>query len=155
MPYTKQFPPLKNPWYPRFESDYADALIEELSEAQCLQLYGAVQSMTYPEWTDWMSANSAAIALYDASTANERAQALASIPGSDGVMLHYACVYSELFRIRFLHHYGVFPERLGEPVHQRDMLRAAVLAYQTIDVRCYWPFEYPENADPFPFKVSD
>ncbi|MGL4752676.1 MAG: hypothetical protein ACRCXB_09720 [Aeromonadaceae bacterium] len=155
MPHTKPPRGPENAWYPRHASIYADVLIEELSEAQCVQLYDALQSMTYAEWSIWMSEKLEAISLYDASTANARAQIRASDPGSDSLMLHYASLCSELLRLNFSQYYAMFPYRLDEAVHQREMLRAVMAADLTIDIRSYWPFEYPENADPFPFKISD
>lgn len=149
----------QNQFYPLHASRRFDELRPELDEAQQSLLYSELGTMSYGAWLDWTEANRAEISRYDYLTKTERAHRLlqndASSPQT--LFLHYACIQTELWRVRLAERYFHLPPS-GAPLdtHQqhREMLLAVAASYWDYDPRDLWPFEYPEESQAYPFQQN-
>jgi hypothetical protein len=149
----------QNQFYPLHASRRFDELRLELDEAQQSQLYNALGTMSHGEWLDWSEANRAEISQYDCLTKTERAHRLlhSNSVSSKALLLHYACIQTELWRVRLAERYFHLPPS-GAPLdtHQqhREMLMAVAASYWDFDLRDLWPFDFPEASQENPFQQN-
>lgn len=158
MTYTNRSDPTQNSWYPRFVSDRADALLDELDEAQVQQLRGALKTLTFEEWKVWMVTEREAIGTYDELTPRERTRRRQKPGRTDALKLHHACLFVELWRARTDTSYCHFPpygQALDTPELQRAMMLAVMASHRKAYLRDVWPFDVPEGDDPYPFRDPD
>lgn len=146
----------QKPWYPRFVSDRADVLIDELDEGLVQQLQAELQKSTYPAWAQWLEDARADIEEYDSLTAAARKRRLrgSDVPGA--LKLHHACVFVELWRHRLDSRHMSLPPRgdpLDTPASQRRLLLWALASYSQADPRDFWPF--PESPDSVAWPFAD
>lgn len=145
----------ENAFYPRHVSDRADELIEELDSEQVLQLYDALKTKTYADWSLWLGDARDAISKYDNLSHAERKRRLKKPPVIETLLLHHACIYVELWRSRIDREYFSLPPSgpsIETPEEQREMMLNIIAAYDNFDPRDLWPFSHPSIDDIFPFK---
>lgn len=148
----------ENPWYPRHESDRADALVDELDEGQILRLYGELKTRTLAEWLCWLETARGLICQYDGLSDTKRRQLLKGKADSEALMLHHACVFVELWRWRIHREYFPLPPNappIDTHATQRDLMLNVVVAYHKHDLRDLWPFDHPDIDDRYPFLRED
>jgi hypothetical protein len=144
----------KNPWYPHHESDRADELIDELDEAQIMQLFRELKTKTFAQWNDWFEGAREEISKYDYLSRAQRKRRLRQQPDNATLRLHHACICVELWRARLNRRYLCLPPagEIDTPESQREMLMAVVAAYNDFDLGDLWFFDHPDIDDPFPFQ---
>lgn len=145
--------------YPKHVSARADALIAELDEAQCHQLYAELKTIDVQEWTDWLGAARKEIARYDSLTPTERSARIRGPADTSALAsplrLHHAIVFLELWRARMQLKYLHLPPSglpLDTPERHREMLLAAMASFHDYDLRDLWPFALPKGFDRIPFR---
>lgn len=158
MPYTNRSDPKQNPWYPRHVSDRADELIEELDATQCRLLYDELQKETIGEWFVWLEEQREAISQYDELRRTQRKRRLGKAADTSALKLHHACIFVELWRSRMTTSYFHLPPS-GGPLdttedHRRMMLAVVASYNDPLAVHDLWPFEFPEDVHPVPFRDS-
>lgn len=160
MTFKSSSDPKSNVWYPRFVSDRADELIEELEDDHLKVLYSAVRLKSISDWLLWIEENRNEVTAYDSLTTKERRSRLKSKRATSDLLLHHACIYVELWRARLAYSYQSLPPN-GDPIttpeSQRALMLAAVASFNNFDARDFWPFEIPDGAEEtkwFPFRDS-
>lgn len=158
MSYTNRSDPKQNPWYPRHVSDRADELIEELGETQCQLLYDELHNETIGEWFVWLEEQREAISQYDGLSRTQRKRRLGKLADTSTLKLHHACVFVDLWRARMTTSYFHLPPSggaLDSMEDQRRMMLAVVASYNDpLALRDLWPFDFPEDVHPVPFRDS-
>ena len=140
--------PRESAFYPRHVSDRAEALICELDSAQIRQLHNELKTKISEGLFDWLEASRGEIARYDYLSRTERKALLQNPAEPATLLLHYACIFLELWRARLTWKYFHLPPS-GGPLEtaeeQREMMLAVVASYREYDPRDLWPFEGPDD----------
>lgn len=144
----------ETPWYPRFVSDRADQLLDELDEGQVEQLRLELQTIPYTAWAQWLEDTRAAIQEYDSLPAAGRRRRLQGQDALVALRLHHACVFVELWRARLVAQHVALPPRggpLDTPEEHRSMMLSVLASYSQVDVRDFWPFAGRPGSPYWPF----
>lgn len=153
MTYTNPSDPQRNAFYPRFASDLADALTDELDEGQIRQLYDALKTTELATWLGWLEESWAEICEHGALSPAERKRLLRKPERTAALRLQHALIFVELWRTRTHVAYVQFPPHGYVPDNPQDQYRlmlGCVRAYMQFDPRDLWTFEVPEGVDFFP-----
>lgn len=154
MTFQNRSDPKQNPWYPRFASDEADALLDELDEAHVLTLRAALKTTTFQAWKLWVEDSREEIGEYDELSPSERTRRLQGPDRIDALRLHHACVFVELWRARTnmsFYHFPPYGQVPDEPHLQRAMMLGILASHRQAYLRDVWPFEVPDGEDRDPF----
>lgn len=121
------------------------------------QLYDGLKLTTHGNWFGWLEEARDEVSKYDRLSSIRRQQRLAKHQSIADLKLHHASIFVELWRVRTTNAYfsgSLIGTSLDTDENQREMMLAVVSSYNNFELRDLWPFEFPNDADQFPFRES-
>ncbi len=123
-------------------SERAEKFIEQLNEVQVQKLTCALKSIQpHNQWKEWLISERKAIGAYDRLDYVGRERFLQTRNDNEILLIHHACIYIELWRVRIdSKNYFNFRDigLVDRPVEQREMLLGVLSAWEDIDPQDLW-----------------